>query len=534
MGEYRKIDENQIDIENLSELVVHEIEGNYPLPDIVNKIDKTVADITSGKVVGDSAINTFPIDSSLIISKTVLNVNDGTNSNVVDTITMGSKIGVTYNANNRTTNINIDTEISERETADTTEATARATADTTLQSNIDSEITARQNADSTLQTNLNAEITARSTAISNEIINRDIAISNHNIANDSHQDIRQGIIDETNDRALADDSLQSNIDLEADTRADADTILQDNINNEIADREQGDTDTLSDSKDYTDQQIANAELSKQIWLPAVQTLSDLEAITPPSPDTVNYLCRVINDATVSNNGTYQWIAGDTEWTYFGDNLDFIDETELNDAIETHNTSVTSHNDIRGAISNHIGNTNNPHSVTKAQIGLTNVQNVDQTNAANITSGTLPIARGGTGNTNNQSASCSGNSATATKLATARNINGVAFDGTKNIDVPSGFQNAVAKSINLGNAMKAVILVTSSNQGGGNGNISTACFVFGAYYNNAISVQRKMWGDDNITLKNETANTITIDTHFNVPFNNNVMTVLWTNGSVSNS
>ena len=39
------------------------------------------------------------------------------------------------------------------------------------------------------------------------------------------------------------------------------------------------------------------------------------------------------------------------------------------------------------------------------------------------------ANGGT------SASCSGNSATATKLATGRTINGIAFDGTKNIIIP---------------------------------------------------------------------------------------------------
>jgi hypothetical protein len=32
-----------------------------------------------------------------------------------------------------------------------------------------------------------------------------------------------------------------------------------------------------------------------IWLPAVQTLADLEAIIPPQPDNMNYLCRVIND-----------------------------------------------------------------------------------------------------------------------------------------------------------------------------------------------------------------------------------------------
>jgi len=43
----------------------------------------------------------------------------------------------------------------------------------------------------------------------------------------------------------------------------------------------------------------------------------------------------------------------------------------------------------------------------------------------ITSGTLPIARGGTGNT-------TGNAATATKLQTARTIDGMPFDGSKNI------------------------------------------------------------------------------------------------------
>ena len=53
-------------------------------------------------------------------------------------------------------------------------------------------------------------------------------------------------------------------------------------------------------------------------------------------------------------------------------------------------------------------------------------------AADITSGTLPVARGGTGNT-------TGNAATATKLATARTIrtnlgstNTASFDGTANI------------------------------------------------------------------------------------------------------
>jgi hypothetical protein len=44
------------------------------------------------------------------------------------------------------------------------------------------------------------------------------------------------------------------------------------------------------------------------------------------------------------------------------------------------------------LTSHISNTSNPHSVTKAQVGLGNVLDVDTTNANNISSGTLNDAR----------------------------------------------------------------------------------------------------------------------------------------------
>jgi hypothetical protein len=44
------------------------------------------------------------------------------------------------------------------------------------------------------------------------------------------------------------------------------------------------------------------------------------------------------------------------------------------------------------LASHISNTSNPHSVTKAQVGLDNVPNVDTTNAGNISSGTLSDSR----------------------------------------------------------------------------------------------------------------------------------------------
>jgi hypothetical protein len=97
-------------------------------------------------------------------------------------------------------------------------------------------------------------------------------------------------------------------------------------------------DTAQDTADekvdaaYVGNAIAQAQLSVQTWLPAVQTKADL-----PDPSTLShstsYLCRVINDTdTPANNGVWQLVAGAEEWTYFSDNLDFIDETELEAAL----------------------------------------------------------------------------------------------------------------------------------------------------------------------------------------------------------
>jgi len=53
------------------------------------------------------------------------------------------------------------------------------------------------------------------------------------------------------------------------------------------------------------------------------------------------------------------------------------------------TQVTS---AKNSTNAHIANTSNPHNVTKAQVGLDNVPNVNTTVASNITSGILPDAR----------------------------------------------------------------------------------------------------------------------------------------------
>jgi hypothetical protein len=91
-------------------------------------------------------------------------------------------------------------------------------------------------------------------------------------------------------------------------------------------------------------------LSSQKWLPAVMHYSMLPStISDPSS---NYLCRVINDPNKSLCGVWQAIANGTiyaTWTYFSDNLDFIDDLELAAAIGAHDMDATAHPDIRNEL-----------------------------------------------------------------------------------------------------------------------------------------------------------------------------------------
>ena len=99
----------------------------------------------------------------------------------------------------------------------------------------------------------------------------------------------------------------------------------------------------------------------------------------------------------------------------------------------------------------------------------------------ITTGTLVANIEGnltgnvTGNVSGSSGSTTGNAATATALATARNIGGVSFDGTANIDLPG--VNSSGNQDTSGNAATATILETARTIAGqsfnGSANITIA-------------------------------------------------------------
>lgn len=79
--------------------------------------------------------------------------------------------------------------------------------------------------------------------------------------------------------------------------------------------------------------------------------------------------------------------------------------------------------LAGAASHH-ANTGNPHGTTAAQVGAPTTSGVGAT-------GTWGISISGTA----ASAATTADATTATRLATARTINGVSFDGSANITVP---------------------------------------------------------------------------------------------------
>ena len=124
-----------------------------------------------------------------------------------------------------------------------------------------------------------------------------------------------------------------------------------------------------------------------------------------------------------------------------------------------------------ALNSHTARTDNPHAVTKAQVGLANVDNTSDANKpvstaqqtalnlkANLDSPTftgtvsgitksmvgLPLA--------DNTADSAKNVLSATKLTTARTIGGVLFDGTANINLPG--VNAAGNQSTTGNAATA--------------------------------------------------------------------------------
>jgi hypothetical protein len=231
-----------------------------------------------------------------------------------------------------------------------------------LESNLNTEITDRENADTTLQININAVQTNLNTEITN--------------------------------RTTADTTLQTDIDAVASNLADEiinrGTAVSNAISTAASDATTKANTAEQNAKDYAD----DLALATQVWLPAVETKDDL----PTNPGNGTYLCRVISG---TDYGVYQWIGTETTpaWTFFSDNLDFIDRitnpTTNNIPIITSNgeltDSGTSISDITddidakedtitaGTTSQYWRGDKTWQTLNKAAVGLGNVDNTTDLN-----------------------------------------------------------------------------------------------------------------------------------------------------------
>lgn len=148
-------------------------------------------------------------------------------------------------------------------------------------------------------------------------------------------------------------------------------------------------------------------------------------------------------------------------THIADTLDSDSDTEalsakqgkvlstwigvLGDLLTTAKTSIVGAvNELFNSLKSHKENTSNPHSVTKSQVGLGNVSNVEQASKAEFNTHTgntsnphgVSKAQVGLGNVDNTADNVK-NVLSAVKLTTVRKINGVSFDGTADITIADG-------------------------------------------------------------------------------------------------
>ncbi len=287
----------------------------------------------------------------------------------------------------------LDQEILDRETGDEAlgasidvvagdlvdEANARIAGDEQLQTNIDNEVDAREAADNALQINITAE---------------------------------------ENARIAADGVLQDNIDAEAGYRADADTVLQTNIDNETNAREAADAnlqiaitaeetariaaDNALDSRldsaetaigglvvdlaaEITARQAGDANLQTQIN-DINNDIADVNAEQLQTNIDNEVVARETADTTLQTNIDNETNARESADGALGVRIDnetadrIAADLTLQGNITTEETArIAADTTITNNLNTHIADVDNPHDVTKAQVGLGNVDNTSDLN-----------------------------------------------------------------------------------------------------------------------------------------------------------
>ena len=180
-----------------------------------------------------------------------------------------------------------------------------------------------------------------------------------------------------------------------------------------------------------------------------------------------------------NADTQQWI-----FEYELNNSSFTASqwASINSGATTANIAKISTNET--AINNHIANTSNPHSVTKAQVGLGNVDNTSDLNK--------PIS------TATQTA-LNGKQATLVSGTNIKTINNQSLLGSGNIDIQGG------GAVNSVNGQTGVVVLTASDVGA-----LPDSTVIPTVYNSTITFTQGGVSKGSFTLNQSTGATIALD------------------------
>jgi len=278
---------------------------------------------------------------------------------------------------------------SEFAAADASEASARAAADTTLQANIDAEASTARAAEGANATAISSEAStaraaesanasaisseastaraaegANATAIGDEETARIAAVSAEASSRASADTTLQGNIDtlsgtvSSNKSALesADSTLQANIDAEASARASADTTLQSNIDTEKA-------------------RLDVLEGDSSVSGSVAKAIADVIDAAPEALNTLNELAAALGDDSDFASSMTTLVSNEETARIAADSSATSDRAAIRSEFAAADTAIQSDLDTFKA------RTDNPHSVTPAQLGLvigTDVQRQDAT------------------------------------------------------------------------------------------------------------------------------------------------------------
>jgi hypothetical protein len=266
---------------------------------------------------------------------------------------------------------------SEFAAADASEASARASADTTLQSNIDAEASTARAAESANASAISSEAStaraaesANATAISDEESARVAAVSAEASARAAADTTLQGNIDsEASSRASADTTLQGNIDTLSATVSSnksaleaADTTLQSNIDAEASARASADT-TLQSNIDTEKARLDVLEGDSSVSGSVAKAIADVIDSAPEALNTLKELSSALGDDSDFASSMTTLVSNEETARIAADSSASSDRATIRSEYAAADTAIQSDLDTFKA------RTDNPHSVTPAQLGL---------------------------------------------------------------------------------------------------------------------------------------------------------------------